>query len=637
LATTLYSLWTIFGIGFIIFVHELGHYLAARAVGIRVEAFAIGFGPRLFGWTRGTCDYKLCLIPLGGYVKMAGEDPTRPTTGKPDEFGSKKVWQRVLVISAGVIMNLVFALVAVPIAFSIGVPFEEPVVGSVTAGGPAWEAGVREGDRILEVDGRRVLTFLDVPQDVAVSDGPVTLRLQRDGKELEVRATPHDPTDLGIPRIGLGMAIKELSIAPEWFDSADKSEDQRRVVEALRNVGLTPESRLLAVNGVPVSNGVWFPRELQQAESGGQPLVLSVRSGDGGEVSQKVLPPVMAPGDKRLLGVVSGGPQIRLIRAESATASSGLKAGDIITAVDGRAVTTIEAFPSLVGQGSNVFAKGPDEPAPADSEVTLSVTRTQEGAEANPLQALEVKLKLPTWNSRQAFVYDLAWAGPDSPTVWVRPGQAAHDAGMRSGDVITKVGDKEYKGFATISDQVSGSSGPLSIEVRRPTGPVTLQVTPEVQSTNLLVTTPGMLVPEHPTWKVTVPVGESLGVGVLYTGRMITRVVQTLRSLFRGSVSPKHLGGIITIFRGSQDRTRIGLMRGLLFLAMVSINLAILNILPIPVLDGGWLVFLIIEKIKGSPVSQNTMAYFQWAGLILVLGLMVYVTWNDIDRLIQGM
>jgi regulator of sigma E protease len=101
-------------------------------------------------------------------------------------------------------------------------------------------------------------------------------------------------------------------------------------------------------------------------------------------------------------------------------------------------------------------------------------------------------------------------------------------------------------------------------------------------------------------------------------------------------VKAKHLGGIITIFRGSKDHTKVGFMRGLLFLAMVSINLAILNILPIPVLDGGWLVFLIIEKIKGSPVSERTMAYFQWAGLIFVLGLMVYVTWNDVIRLIDG-
>ena len=88
--------------------------------------------------------------------------------------------------------------------------------------------------------------------------------------------------------------------------------------------------------------------------------------------------------------------------------------------------------------------------------------------------------------------------------------------------------------------------------------------------------------------------------------------------------------------RLGKTSSKIGLMRGLLFLAMVSINLAILNILPIPVLDGGWLVFLIIEKIKGSPISEGTMAYFQWAGLIFILGLMVFVTWNDVARLIEG-
>jgi len=93
---------------------------------------------------------------------------------------------------------------------------------------------------------------------------------------------------------------------------------------------------------------------------------------------------------------------------------------------------------------------------------------------------------------------------------------------------------------------------------------------------------------------------------------MITRVVQTLRSLFRGSVKAKHLGGIITIFRGSKSHTKIGLMRGLLFLAMVSINLAILNILPIPVLDGGWLVFLIIEKQKADAALQAGARFYPW-------------------------
>jgi regulator of sigma E protease len=118
---------------------------------------------------------------------------------------------------------------------------------------------------------------------------------------------------------------------------------------------------------------------------------------------------------------------------------------------------------------------------------------------------------------------------------------------------------------------------------------------------------------------------------------MVKRVMMTLGSLFKGSVSPKNLGGIITIFDQSKKHAEFfGLMRWLLFLAMVSINLAVLNILPIPVLDGGWLMFLLIEKITGRPPSQRVIGVAQWAGLILVLGLMVFVTWNDIARLIRA-
>jgi len=134
--------------------------------------------------------------------------------------------------------------------------------------------------------------------------------------------------------------------------------------------------------------------------------------------------------------------------------------------------------------------------------------------------------------------------------------------------------------------------------------------------------------------RVQVPFPRSISMGFVYAGRMLERVVKTLRSIFRGSVDAKNLGGPITIFRASYESHRLSLMRGLLFMAVISINLAILNILPIPVLDGGWLLFLVIEKIKGSPVSESTMGYFQWAGLIFIIGLMLFVTWNDLGRLL---
>ncbi|MAB90034.1 MAG: hypothetical protein CMJ90_11310 [Planctomycetes bacterium] len=631
---TLYVLWTIFGIGFIIFIHELGHYLAARAVGIRVEAFSIGFGPRLVGWTRGTCDYKLCLIPLGGYVKMAGEDPTKPTTGQPDEFGSKKVWQRVLVISAGVIMNLIFALIAVPIAFAVGIPFEEPIVGAVTPGSPAWEGGVRHGDRVVAVDGRKVLTFFDVLQDVAVSDGPVTLTIDRQGEGKDITVTPSDPNDFGIPRIGAVIAIREFSVAPDWLDPEGKGADGMKVVEALRKVGLDADSRVVAVNDVPVSNAAWLTRELRRGGTLGEPLRLRLK---GADVEDVVLPPLFGEDEGVKVGVEAGGPQIKRVHSGSPAVAAGLKAGDIILAVDGKRPILLSDVPRLLGEGISVFADAPRAP-PANPRVTLSVLREVGDGTSQALVPGTVELDLTTWQDRRALVNDIVWETGAGRCLWVQPGTPASKAGLQTGDLLVEIDGAVAEDFGTLQQAVVAANGPLKFVILREDGRHTVDVLPEKLRRDLIVGVEGgLFMPQHPTWTVTVPVVESFGVGLVYTGRMITRVLQTLRSLFRGSVKAKHLGGIITIFRGSKDHTKIGFMRGLLFLAMVSINLAILNILPIPVLDGGWLVFLIIEKIKGSPVSENTMAYFQWAGLIFVLGLMVYVTWNDISRLLDGL
>ena len=117
------------GISFLIFIHELGHFLAARAFGVRVETFSIGFGPRLFGWRRGQTDYRLSLVPLGGYVKMAGEygDLRDGTVLAADDLSAKPPWQRAIIFAGGVIVNVLFAFVAFPVAFALGVPFTAPV------------------------------------------------------------------------------------------------------------------------------------------------------------------------------------------------------------------------------------------------------------------------------------------------------------------------------------------------------------------------------------------------------------------------------------------------------------------------------------------------------------------------------
>lgn len=656
---TYHVILTIIGIGFIIFVHELGHYLAARAVGIRVEAFAIGFGPRLFGWTRGNTDYKLCMIPLGGYVKMAGEDPTKPTTGQPDEFGSKKVWQRVLVISAGVIMNVIFALIAVPIAFAVGIPFEDPVIGSVTPGAPAWEAGLRPGDRVTHVDGRKVLGFFDVAGDVAVSDGPLTLTIERNGETRNIVVAPRDLREEGLPRIGIGISFREFKVS-EPDEKIDTH--QQRLRDVLAQAGMKPGTSVVAVNGVSVGNGWWMEREIRRAAQKDEPITFRIKDGDA--LRDVTIPNEPTDSESMRIGVMAGGPRLKRFRDGlwqqlardlraagystsveqlSPLAEKGILPGDIFLSINGIRFSGLTDIARALGEGTNVFAdpiQG-QRPPPANPNVTIEIARISgEGADEKA-EATTIVMSLPTWESRRAMLDGFEWSFSESRCLYVSPGTPAAKAGLKSGDYLVSVNGKPADGFQAIVDAVDQGDEehpPIEIVVLRPDGRHTVSVTPTMMKKNLITEgSGGLLVPEHPRWVVRESFGDSIKIGVIHTGRMINRVVSTLRSLFRGSVSPKHLGGIITIFRASKSQSKIGPMRLLLFLAMVSINLAILNILPIPVLDGGWLVFLIIEKIKGSPVTESTMAKFQWLGLIFVLSLMVYVTWRDIDRLISGL
>ncbi|MCZ6691800.1 MAG: site-2 protease family protein, partial [Planctomycetota bacterium] len=122
--TSLFYIFEVaFGVGLIIFVHELGHFLMARRMGVRVEVFSLGFGPRLFGFRRGPTDYRVSYVPFGGYVKMAGESPEMGVTGAPDEFTSKSVGARTLIAAAGVMMNLFTGLLIFCLAFAVGVKF----------------------------------------------------------------------------------------------------------------------------------------------------------------------------------------------------------------------------------------------------------------------------------------------------------------------------------------------------------------------------------------------------------------------------------------------------------------------------------------------------------------------------------
>lgn len=183
-------------LGVIIVIHELGHFLVAKAFGIRIEAFSVGFGPRLFGYRYGDTDYRISAFPLGGYVKMAGEIPGQDVTGDPHEFLSKPKWQRFLVAFAGPAMNGVLAIGLLTGLYMYGSEMEEwfqspAVVGTVETDSPAAAAGIQPGDRIVDIAGEINPTWQAVLTEVALSpDLDLPVRLDRQGREIETTLTP---------------------------------------------------------------------------------------------------------------------------------------------------------------------------------------------------------------------------------------------------------------------------------------------------------------------------------------------------------------------------------------------------------------------------------------------------------------
>jgi regulator of sigma E protease len=199
----------LFVLGVLIFVHELGHFVMARRVGVRVLKFSLGFGPRLVGFTRGDTEYVISAIPLGGYVKMAGENPDDPRSGRDDEFLSKSKWERFQILIMGPLMNLILAVVVTAGVLMNGADIpayqnKPPVVGQVTVDSPAAKAGIQRGDRIVSVAGRPVETWEQFFVGVGTrADRETEIELLRDGKTLTVKATPAPQTKFEIGDIGV--------------------------------------------------------------------------------------------------------------------------------------------------------------------------------------------------------------------------------------------------------------------------------------------------------------------------------------------------------------------------------------------------------------------------------------------------
>jgi regulator of sigma E protease len=256
-----------FVIGVLVFVHELGHYLAARRVGVRVLTFSIGFGPRLFGFSRGGTDYCISAVPLGGFVKMAGESVEEKRSGDPDEYLSKTKWERFQVLIMGPAMNIALAIVLLAFVLYQGadVPAYRdmpPVVGSLIAGAPGERAGLKPGDRIVAVDGRPVPTWDELFLTIGgKARREVTLTVERNG---ERRAVPVVPTAEGKYEIG------DIGVLPNTHPYVRSV----NIGEPAEKAGVKPGDVVLRINNQDISSARQLSDEI--GKHAGQPIVIRV-------------------------------------------------------------------------------------------------------------------------------------------------------------------------------------------------------------------------------------------------------------------------------------------------------------------------------------------------------------------------
>ena len=207
----------IFVFGILVTVHEFGHFITAKLTGMKVEEFSIGFGPTIYQQQEGETLYSLRMLPLGGYNKIAGMDPDDPEDPERG-FNSKPVTSRMLVILAGSLMNILLPVViffGLFLAFGMDVPENKPVLGQIIEGYPAEQSGLKEGDRILSINGKPVHEWLDIRKNIADSGmQPIPFEIQRDTEKLTITVTPGVNPETGKPFIGVVSSLKNVRLTP---------------------------------------------------------------------------------------------------------------------------------------------------------------------------------------------------------------------------------------------------------------------------------------------------------------------------------------------------------------------------------------------------------------------------------------
>ena len=795
----------VLGFSVIIFVHELGHFLAAKWAGVRVERFAIGFGREVSGFTWGETRYSFNILPLGGYVKMLGQEDFDDKSNEllfkddPRSFINKSVSRRMAIVSAGVVMNVLFACFCFMIVFLIGMEAHGTRIGFVEPDSPADKAGLLPGDQMIEVNGERILEFNDARMAIQLAPPhePVEFIVERAGrrlKPLQVKPDFHQPDttrDVRRQRIGIlpgftreilfvgpgidtsradsprvgdilveadGVAItdenanaararlvyaKEIYVERKDPDRPDAPTQRLHVQippqlaiypseskdpNSISVLGLTPLVRFSSIYeggraelaGIEVGDTVlgWDDRSYPGAadvrravrDNPESDIHFRVRRVDGRVVEGFVRPkrnrfgagtiqgnsePI--PEEERSLG----GPRARFVevRPFGRAARAGLESGDVILRVDhiehptagqanrlirekakknvtfvvrkadGRVLETavrpepsgsIDAAFSLVAddwlQVGNIVPTIAGRPSPA---VESGIPRGVLIAAVNGQPVSTWRELIDTFRSLAGTTLDLTYVGHDGETqeipfrvphslrTLLGVGPEAHIVSVNHQQTVKleRVGGAEtvhvgyHEGLRSLLTELVGQAD-VPVEFRAtPLSPVEtklIDVTEDMVDPwvgRIALAANVEVAPETQLLK-----GENaldaVRIGLYKTYYFILQVYQIMeRMIFSRSIGVENMSGPLGIVSIGGQIARAGLVEFLFFLAILSANLAVINFLPLPIVDGGHMVFLIIEKIKGSPVSLRVQVATQLIGLVLLVGAFLFVTYNDALRL----